>query len=189
MVYANKAASFDMLLENSQSTSFPEVSLGSVPAKKWTALSVPMAALDPNGTPFDRIDLMEVSGKSITYYVDAYQLTSTNLPSNSPMAVDEQAPNAPTSVTLAQNYPNPFNPSTVIQYTVASGNDKESGSAGVRLAVYDILGRQVSMLVNEKQESGTYTVRFDGSHLASGIYFYRLTIGSAVLTRSMILTK
>ncbi len=186
MVYSLKPAKFDMLLENSQGASFPEVSLGSVPAKKWTALSVPVATLDPAGIPFDRIDLMEVSGKSITYYVDAYQLTSTQQYS-SPMASEEQTPNSPP--TLAQNYPNPFNPSTVIQYTVATENIQESGSANVKLAVYDVLGRQVSMLVNEKQAPGTYAVRFDGSRLASGMYFYRLTIGSAVVTRSMILTK
>ncbi len=71
---------------------------------------------------------------------------------------------------LLQNYPNPLNPNTVIGYRV-------SGAGFVSLKVYDILGREVATLVNEVKEPGTYTVQFDGSNLASGVYFYQLKSG------------
>jgi hypothetical protein len=79
----------------------------------------------------------------------------------------------PRNYELEQNYPNPFNPTTSIRYRVSG-----LGSSWVRLAVYDILGREVATLVDEKQTAGTYTVRYDGSSLASGVYFVRLHAGS-----------
>ncbi len=69
---------------------------------------------------------------------------------------------------LSQNYPNPFNPTTTIKYELPK-------AAYVRLVVYDILGREVKVLVDEQKEAGSYTVRFDGSDLPSGVYFYRIT--------------
>ena len=67
-----------------------------------------------------------------------------------------------------QNYPNPFNPTTGVRYQV-------SEVSYVRLAVYDLLGREVAVLVNERKAPGKYELRFDGSSLASGVYVYRLT--------------
>ncbi len=69
---------------------------------------------------------------------------------------------------LSQNYPNPFNPTTTIKYELPK-------AAYVRLVVYDILGREVKVLVDEQKEAGNYTVKFDGSDLPSGVYFYRIT--------------
>ncbi len=83
---------------------------------------------------------------------------------------------------LDQNFPNPFNPTTGIRYQV-------SAASHVKLAVYDILGREVAVLVNEQKQPGAYEVRFDGSRLASGIYVYRLTAGSTVLSRKMALLR
>jgi hypothetical protein len=88
---------------------------------------------------------------------------------------------------LAQNFPNPFNPSTTISYWL----DKPST---VKLAVYDIRGRQVEMLVNQFQQEGRYAVRWNadlrgGSRLASGMYFARLQVGDRVAVQKMILTK
>jgi hypothetical protein len=71
---------------------------------------------------------------------------------------------------LDQNYPNPFNPSTTISYQLP-------WSANVYLAVYDLLGREVKVLVNERQLPGDHNVRFNGAGLASGIYFYRIQAG------------
>jgi hypothetical protein len=59
----------------------------------------------------------------------------------------------------------------------------------VRLAVYDLLGHEVAVLVNEVKPAGTYTVRFDASGLASGMYFYRLTAGESEQTKKMLLLK
>ncbi len=83
---------------------------------------------------------------------------------------------------LGQNYPNPFNPSTNIKYSIpADGN--------VTLKVYDILGKEVSTLVNEFQQAGTFDVVFEGSSLASGVYYYQLTSGELTSTKKLMLTK
>lgn len=88
----------------------------------------------------------------------------------------------PTTFALNQNYPNPFNPSTSIQYSVA-------GSQYVSLKVFNVLGKEVAVLVNEKKESGTYTVDFTEANLSGGAYFYRLQAGDFVQTKKMILLK
>ena len=89
---------------------------------------------------------------------------------------------APLHFSLSQNYPNPFNPTTGIRYQV-------SGVSGVRLTVYDLLGREVVVLVNEKQAPGSYEVKFDGARLASGVYVYRLEAGAFVAAKKMIILK
>jgi hypothetical protein len=95
----------------------------------------------------------------------------------------EGAPRAlPTVLALQQNYPNPFNPVTEIQYGVPN-------AGFVSLRVFDQLGREVASLVNDRQDAGVHTVRFDGAGLTSGVYFYRLTAGSSVVTRAMVLSK
>jgi hypothetical protein len=99
----------------------------------------------------------------------------------------------PTVSMLQQNYPNPFNPTTRIRYTVArvvapSGVEGRF-SSDVKLAVYDLLGREVAVLVDEKKAPGTYDVQCDGSELASGVYFYRLTADGFVSTRRMLLLR
>ena len=97
---------------------------------------------------------------------------------------------SPLGFALLQNYPNPFNPTTVIRYQLpAPGGVEGSGVGGVRLVVYDILGRELAVLVNEKKAPGSYEVRFDGSGLASGVYVYRLTAGNYAESRRMVLVK
>jgi hypothetical protein len=96
----------------------------------------------------------------------------------------------PDHLGLGPNYPNPFNPTTVISFHLpASGQAGLPVASHVRLVVYDILGRDVATLVDEKKPAGRYEVRFDGTKLTSGIYFYRLTAGNTVLTRKMVLAK
>jgi unsaturated chondroitin disaccharide hydrolase len=89
----------------------------------------------------------------------------------------------PDSFQLLQNYPNPFNPSTTISYSL------DKLSAPVTLKVYDILGNEVKTLVDKYQYPGDYSVKFDGSNLASGIYFYRLEYENFIQTNSMTLVK
>ncbi len=83
---------------------------------------------------------------------------------------------------LFQNYPNPFNPTTKIRFNVPI-------AGFVSLKVYDMLGRQVSLLVNGRKFPGTYEVNFDASKLSSGVYFYRLTTNRFNQTKKMILTR
>ncbi|MBO6523773.1 MAG: VCBS repeat-containing protein [Balneolaceae bacterium] len=95
---------------------------------------------------------------------------------------NEPDSNLPTSVELQQNYPNPFNPSTTISYGVPK-------QANVQLVVFDLLGRKVVELLNEPKSAGRYTVNFDASRLASGLYLYRLQVGSSVLIKKLTLIK
>lgn len=90
--------------------------------------------------------------------------------------------NIPYKFSLSQNYPNPFNPATKIKYGLPiSGN--------VKLVVYDILGKEIKTLVNEKQNAGTYQVEFDGSNFPSGVYFYKLTTDNYNAVKKMVLIK
>ncbi len=88
----------------------------------------------------------------------------------------------PTDYILEQNYPNPFNPQTTIGFALPKPEQ-------VSLIVYDALGRKVATLVNERREAGRYEVRFDGSRLASGVYFYQLKAGTFTQTAKMVLVK
>ena len=97
-------------------------------------------------------------------------------------ALGAKGAEAPVSFHLFQNYPNPFNPGTTIRYELPS-------TSMVRVGVFDILGREVAVLVNERKEAGSHEVKFDGSYLASGVYFYRMQAGSFVQTRKLLLVK
>lgn len=90
----------------------------------------------------------------------------------------------PTEFSLEQNYPNPFNPVTKIKYSIAQNN------INVKLTVFDLLGKEVDVLVNEIQKPGEYELTFDGSSLSSGMYFYKLQAGSVFSdVKKMILVK
>jgi 1,4-alpha-glucan branching enzyme len=95
----------------------------------------------------------------------------------------------PTSCSLEQNYPNPFNPKTLIGYQLPALPAGRQGAGWVTLKVYDVLGREVATLVDEVQSPGTYSVSFDGSRLASGVYLYRFHAGSYAETKKLILMK
>ena len=90
--------------------------------------------------------------------------------------------NEPQKCSLDQNYPNPFNPSTIIRYGLVA-------KSHVNLKVYNSLGQEVESLVNEIQEAGSHEVKFDGSRLSSGVYFYRLTAGNFVATKRLTLIR
>jgi hypothetical protein len=106
--------------------------------------------------------------------------------------VPEAVASIPATVALLQNYPNPFNPRTAIGFVVAAGGVPDrpaSGKVDVYLSVYDLLGREVAVLVNEPRAPGSYEVRFDGAGLVSGVYLYRLRSGGSVLAKTMFLLK
>jgi hypothetical protein len=88
---------------------------------------------------------------------------------------------------LEQNYPNPFNPATLIRYSVGGTGGQGPPAGRVRLVVYDLLGREVAVLVNEPKTPGRYEVKFDGTGLASGVYLYRLSAGIYAESRKLLL--
>jgi len=88
----------------------------------------------------------------------------------------------PVTYSLSQNYPNPFNPSTTIKYQIpADGN--------VRIIIYDVLGKEVQMLVNRFEKAGNYEISFNASNLASGVYFYKMQSGSFSDIKRMLILK
>ncbi|MGE5497621.1 MAG: T9SS type A sorting domain-containing protein, partial [Syntrophothermus sp.] len=88
----------------------------------------------------------------------------------------------PEKYTLEQNYPNPFNPVTTISYTIPK-------AGRVTIKVFNLLGQETALLVNENQNAGNYKVSFDGSRLPSGTYFYRMEAGDVLLTKKLMILK
>jgi len=117
-------------------------------------------------------------------YADMWHWTYTWIGNLMKPVSVEQASAMPLKYTLSQNYPNPFNPSTQINYSL-----EKPGK--VSLKIYDLLGREVSTLVDDHQAAGTYTVTFNtaGRNFSSGVYFYRLESGSFAATHKLLLLK
>lgn len=106
------------------------------------------------------------------FYVDT---TSTSV-------ADKLDNNHPYKYTLDQNYPNPFNPSTTISFSLLS-------KSFVSLKVFDLIGREVTTIVSEELSAGTYSRQLNGSGLASGVYFYRLRVGSITETKKLVVLR
>lgn len=137
----------------------------------------------------DWVDLSDSIG--INVQLENESLTVAGLTSFSEFALAEQvlitsvddiANNIPQNFSLRQNYPNPFNPSTTIEYSLPNAVE-------VRLTVHDILGRQLAMLVNQRQSAGFHSINFNASALASGMYLYRIEAGNFTQTRKLMLVK
>ncbi|MCL4278747.1 MAG: T9SS type A sorting domain-containing protein, partial [Ignavibacteriaceae bacterium] len=127
------------------------------------------------------------TGKISASLNELSQLTFYNLNDNmiklSAMATDRNGlSNTPLKFDLNQNYPNPFNPVTIIKYDIVKVQD-------VKVTIYDILGREVKTLVNEQQQPGSYTIKWDASNVSSGVYFYQLKSKDYINTKKMILLK
>jgi hypothetical protein len=116
-----------------------------------------------NGTPLGNVGFDTVTWCPLT----GIQQTGTEVPSK---------------FALMQNYPNPFNPSTTIEFAIPK-------EGYVEMKLYDILGKEVAVLVSDPFRAGTYKVDFDGSRLASGVYFYKITVGDFTDTKKMVLIK
>ncbi|CAF5048621.1 unnamed protein product, partial [Rotaria sp. Silwood1] len=118
------------------------------------------------------VDLVASNANIVNLYVKAPKLTTDDLGIGT----------YPRGPVVAQNYPNPFNPTTNIQFGIPQ-------ETFVTLKVYDMSGKMVAELVNEVKEQGYYTVKFDGTNLASGFYIYRLTAGDFTSIKKMSLIK
>jgi hypothetical protein len=133
---------------------------------------------------YDVVPLPEDLNK-IEGFVSAYEIASP------PSAVPALLTSHP-GYLLEQNFPNPFNPTTRICYAVArvvALSGSEGPATKLRLVVYDLLGREVKVLLDEQKAPGKYQVEFDGAKLSSGVYIYRLTAGNYVESKRMMLMK
>jgi hypothetical protein len=134
------------------------------------------------------LDRKNLAGGYLMKEFEVYGLPET--PSSAQTPLDE----LPDQPRLMQNFPNPFNPTTVVRYQVPAPGGIQGQVAGsqvpvITLRVYDLLGREVALLVNERKPAGGYEVKFDASGLATGVYLYRLTAGAFVQTRTMLLLR
>jgi photosystem II stability/assembly factor-like uncharacterized protein len=132
------------------------------------------------------LDSFEVRGMSflnaLTGYVCGDSGTVLKTTNGGLVFVNPISSDVPKSYLLSQNYPNPFNPATTINYELP-----EAGY--VKLVVYDILGREIAILVNEKESAGIYKVQWDASPYPSGVYFYKLVTEDFSETKRMVLVK
>ena len=138
-------------------------------ATQWKKLYFPI----PTGT--NKMIFQGYSGFGDNVYIDSLCIGFI-------VGVGNNNNNVPKVYSLNQNYPNPFNPTTVISFGLPKAGN-------VKLVIYDILGREVKTLVNEFKQAGNYDINFDGSELASGIYFYTLTANEFTSTRKMLMIK
>jgi hypothetical protein len=111
-----------------------------------------------------------------------YSLTKVPLMLTNITSVSQNSSSIPNSYGISQNYPNPFNPTTVVNYQLPI-------NSFVTLKVYDMLGREVAILLNERKSAGYYSVTFNAVHLPSGVYFYRLQAGPYTQTKKIVLLK
>ena len=93
----------------------------------------------------------------------------------------------PKTYCLYPAYPNPFNPTTTVKYEIPG--QTRNNNINVALKVYDTLGREVATLVNERLQPGYYEVEFNAADLASGVYYYRISAGTFIQTKKMIVLK
>ncbi len=130
------------------------------------------------GRGSDNLNSITLAREYVKEAFNVYQNNFTNLPTS----VGSDKNITPKEFVLNQNYPNPFNPSTAITYQL-------SAQSKVELKVFDILGREVSTLVNEIQNAGSYKVNFNASKLSSGIYIYQIKADNFVQSKKMMLLK
>lgn len=115
------------------------------------------------------------------YLTGIYQIWTTII-DISTIGIQQISSRVPQSYSLSQNYPNPFNPSTTIEFSVPKRE-------AIKLVIYDLLGKEISTLVNSELSPGTYKTVFDANNLSSGIYFYSLQADGFKLTKRMVLVK
>ncbi|HRI47091.1 MAG TPA: exo-alpha-sialidase [Ignavibacteriaceae bacterium] len=120
-------------------------------------------------------------GRRITSYIRSFYQSNFG---QFPLGTEKEDETQLETFSLSQNYPNPFNPLTTIEYSIP-----KTSVGLVTLKIFDILGREVSSLVNEVKQPGHYSVEFEGTRFASGVYFYRLQAGSFIETKKMVLLR
>jgi len=139
-----------------------------------------MSGVSGNVSALDaiRMNYNTIFGLLVTWNNDVYKLIDTARP----IGIKNVETNIPKIFCLSQNYPNPFNPSTKIKYDIPK-------TSQVTIKVFDLIGREVTTLVNEIKQPGSYEAEFNASNFASGVYFYRIEAGNYVNVKKMVLVK
>lgn len=145
------------------------------------SIRVPAGKLNYNSTYWWRVKAYKTGGEG--------PLSDANYFSTAYLGVNQLSSEIPMNFSLYQNYPNPFNPVTKIRFDVPSLDSRFRGNENVVLIIYDILGHEITTLVNEKLQPGTYEAEFDGTNYPSGVYYYKINIGSFTQTNKMVLIK
>jgi len=145
----------------------------------WRLCRIPVSSIPGTAKKFHSIVVRQSEGgtKSSILYVDDAQYDIV-------LPVAEGSNEIPSKFNLEQNFPNPFNPSTKIRFSIPG-----SSEMAVRLSVFDVLGKEIAVLVNGKMNAGTHEVHFGADNLPSGIYIYKLQYGSSTMSRKMMLLK
>ncbi len=151
-------------------------STGKFTLRKNESMDIIVAYTVGRGT--DHLNSITVARETVQYIHEEYERNFSTIVG----VEDDKKEELPSSFTLYQNYPNPFNPTTRIKYQVASIEN-------VSLKAYDILGREITTLLNEAKHPGNYELEFDASYLPSGVYIYRLNAGMFSESKKMILLR
>ncbi len=171
---------------------------GAVKYSARVSMGIPMIWFAENilDTQITIINYGFQAGTIYYFWVKAYSLTDSSQWSPAfPFwigyaGINKISANIPSAFSLSQNYSNPFNPSTKIRFEIPQIHSPLEGSKGdVKLIVYDVLGNEITTLVNENLSPGTYEAEWNASNYSSGIYYYRLTYGDFSETKKMILIK
>lgn len=169
LVLVDHSDSTEVVLTETSSYSFSSKSKGRINTE---VSKKTISELEPSVVSISNSKEKAVKNESVFSLRINPALTSTHIPDS----------DIPSTINLSQNYPNPFNPSTSIKYELPE-------NSLVELAVFDMLGRKIATLVNDRKEAGYHEVNFDASQLASGVYIYQLQAGSKIFTQKMTLIK
>jgi len=143
-------------------------------------LGIQIPDVDVTGDPKTQIAWHRNNDKN---WIDPGLFNTIVIKGSENTAVEKQENKGTAAIfTLAQNYPNPFNPVTTIEYSTPK-------DARVKLTVYNVLGKEVATLVDQKQSAGYYNIGFNGANLTSGVYIYKLVIDNQVQMKKMTLLK
>ncbi len=148
---------------------------------EWISIyNDPLTSLDePKNIVVDSVGNVYIAGSSMYNNWSIFTVIKYNQIKSDVKDIDNKLP---VKFFLAQNYPNPFNPSTTISFSLPH-------AGYVRLSVLNILGQEITVLLNAERQAGTYTASWDGVRYASGVYFYRLMAGNFSQTRKLVLMK
>ncbi len=146
-----------------------------VSTNTWVSTDIPLADYISQGLPMSNIFQMKVVGNGTVYLDNIYFSTVLS-------EVEEVRGDIPTEYLLGQNYPNPFNPTTKISFNLPEASN-------VKLTIHNMLGEEVTTLINDFMNAGSYEYNFSALDLPSGIYFYSITAGQFSSTKKMMLIK